>query len=229
MLPVGRQVVAAHVLAELVAAGITDALTVLSLSKLSLIAALEEPAVLRLFYTMQRRMGGLGDAVAHAQPFTAHAAFVVALPDTIITGDAGALLRRMLWAHQNSGLSVVATQRVAAERVSSYGILTVDGDPAASEGAVVRDVVEKPSPAAAASRWAISARYVLTHEIYEHLEAARSTEPASTELGLSEGLARLARAGRLRAVALLAEEERLDIGSPAGYRRAFATIAAAEP
>jgi UTP--glucose-1-phosphate uridylyltransferase len=227
MLPVGRRVVVQHVMAELRAAGVTDVLAILSTAKMALIAALEEAGSPRVYTVMQQEMRGLGDAVSLASPFTGTDAFFVALPDTVMKGEPGALLRRMATCQAATGAAaVVAVEEVAPEAVSRYGIVAPAS--AISEYFPVSDIVEKPRVETAPSRWAVCARFLLDARVYPALEAARQELAQGEELGLTPTLPRLLAEGSIYAVPLLPGEERLDIGHPAGYRRAFLRLSAEE-
>jgi UTP--glucose-1-phosphate uridylyltransferase len=63
---------------------------------------------------------------------------------------------------------VVATQSVAREQTSSYGIVAVDGF-SGRQGRIT-SIVEKPDPADAPSTLAVVGRYVLSPRIFDLLE-----------------------------------------------------------
>src|SRR6266852_1071388 len=138
MLPVGRRLVIQHVLEECAAAGLDQALAVISRRKLALLDGLEaEDAPLdeqqiprRLVYTIfQRVQGGLGHAILHAEGFAAGESFAVALPDTLVMGGEAPILSRLIRVHQESGAAAtLAAAEVAPDRVSRYGIMAPAAD-----------------------------------------------------------------------------------------------------
>jgi len=226
MLPVGDQVVLQRVYQECDAAGLDALLLVLNRDKLALTAvdAVTPPAAgcetaRRVHYVEQRPLGGLAHAILQGEAFIGGDSFAVVLADTIITGETGGLLRRLMRVHAAAGAAVtLAAQKLPAELLSRYGVLQpagVIGDPFAVAG-----VVEKPDPADAPSDYAIAGRYVFSAEIFA---AIRALQPAAgAEPDLTEAITALAQAGRpVLAVPLADNESRLDIGNPQSYFAAF--------
>src|SRR5262249_45430006 len=156
-----------HVLEECAAAGLDQALAVISRRKLALLDGLEaEEAPLdeqqmphRLVYTIfQRVQGGLGHAILHAEGFAAGGAFAVALPEPLLIGGEAPILARLVRVHQERrAAATIAAEEVSPDRVSRYGIMAPAADEV-SERVVFRvaDVVEKPAPGTEPSRLAIS-------------------------------------------------------------------------
>lgn len=193
MLPLVDKPVIQYVVEEAVASGITDILLVISRSKRAIeehfapaaeleaeLAAkgkteeLEQLRVLqsmaRIHYTWQPKMGGLGDAVRYARTFVGNEPFALLLGDTVVTTeDAGRPVTRQLAdVVEKHGGSCVALQEVSPDKVSRYGIMGGD----AVEPGVIRATkfVEKPKLEEAPSRLAVSARYVLSSTIFDHLD-----------------------------------------------------------
>jgi UTP--glucose-1-phosphate uridylyltransferase len=236
MLPLGNQVVLQHVIRECDAAGLNTMLIVLNRRKTALFPVAEETPAERdpitgisrrtVYFANQEQQGGLAHALLHAEAFVGSDHFVVALGDTLIHGGEQSLLRRMIEAHREQDAAVtLAVQEVAPDRVSRYGILEpcdAPGDATAGAGEVVRvrRVVEKPRPEAAPSNLAITARYVLSPEIFA---ACRACGPEdSGEINLAAAFTHLAEAGRpVIGVRLGPGEHRLDIGNPQSYQEAF--------
>ena len=54
------------------------------------------------------------------------------------------------------------------ERVSRYGV--INGTPVTDDVMLIRDLVEKPKPEEAPSNLVIASRYVLTPEVFSHLD-----------------------------------------------------------
>lgn len=162
-------------------------------------------------YKRQKQPLGLGHAVLGTKKFVGHEPFAVLLGDDIIHGNPPATfqLRQTM---DRTGQSVVAVEEVPDERVSRYGI--VDPGDAKSDGVVdIIDLIEKPSLELAPSNLGIIGRYVLDHEIFDHLEA---TEPdAKGEIQLTDALRRLNGASGL--VAHRVVGQRFDTGDPLGW------------
>jgi len=251
MLPVGDRLVISHVLDECRAAGLDSILAVVSRAKPALVEAMETLAAdaagdeiyPQICYVYQRVQGGLGHAILHAEAFAGSDPFAVALADTIIETGGGArgegggeadssplppppspLLSRLIAAHEAyQAAATVAVEEVTRERLSRYGVVRPEGATAPGEPFRILDLVEKPAPDEAPSNLAISARYVLSPEIFAALRGLRSGPPAagSRELQITDAIAALARAGRpVVGVRLAPGERRLDIGTMASYYEA---------
>lgn len=193
MLPLVDRPVIQYVVEEAVASGIEDILIVISRSKRSLeehfhpaheleaeLAAkgrLEDLRSLqslnqlaRIHFIWQAQMGGLGDAILHARDHVGDEPFAVLLGDTVVTttDTAKPLTRQLADVVEEYGGSAVALQEVPEEKVSRYGIL---GGQEIAPGLIrASQFIEKPSPDQTASRLAVSARYVLSPAIFDHLK-----------------------------------------------------------
>jgi UTP--glucose-1-phosphate uridylyltransferase len=232
MLPLGPKVVLQYVLEECDAAGLDALLVVLNRRKTALFAVGEEtpaPAdpvtglpTRSVYFANQAQQGGLAHAILHGEAFVGQEPFVVALGDTLIHGGETSLLARMIAAHEARGAAVtVAAQHVPDDRISRYGVL--DAEPMPDGTLRVRRIVEKPKAAEAPSRWAVTARYVFSPEIFAAIRRA-PRNPAG-ELELTEAMTLLAAEGRpLLAVPLGPGQQRLDIGNPQSYAEAFRLV-----
>jgi UTP--glucose-1-phosphate uridylyltransferase len=167
----------------------------------------------RIAYTRQKQPLGLGHALLSARHLLRDENFAVFLADDVIVSPIPAI-RQLLEVHEQLGCSVIAVQRVPADRVSSYGMIL----PKSSRGRVheVADLVEKPTPRRAPSDLAVVGRYVLTSSIFRHLAV---TAPGARGLiQLTDGLRRLVAEEKLVAVEI--EGRRYDAGTPLGYLEA---------
>lgn len=165
----------------------------------------------------QREPLGLGHAIAvglRSAPTTATRAMIL-LGDTVYAG--GSPLGRL----SSIGFDgAIAIEPVDADQVSQYGIVALS-----PQGDRIMDVVEKPSPETAPSRYAIAARYVFSERMLDRIAyaATRHEREGIGELGLT-GILRAALAtGKtiLRPVTLLGHERRVDCGSPEEYAAAM--------
>ena len=185
-------------------------------------------------FVVQEQPLGLGHAVLTARNAVGDEPFAVILPDDIIEHTPGVLSQMLgMMAGDGNGddgdgssnsngdgdgddgeFAAVAVERVAWERVSSYGV--VDATPDGPRRHRVRGLVEKPAADAAPSNLAIVGRYLLPARIFECLE--RTAPGAGGEIQLTDGL------GLLMAETPLYAWEfagvRYDGGSPLGLLRA---------
>jgi UTP--glucose-1-phosphate uridylyltransferase len=237
MLPVGGKVALERILDELAAAGITDAIIVLSHAKEPLIkgyfgtqfATTHGP--MTVHYAIQTAMRGLGDAILCAEGLLpAGESFVVALGDTVFEEPVvGGLLNRVIQSAQEAAMGV-AVQEVPEEKISRYGIIAPLDVPNTTSDQhqpfAMRTIVEKPAPADAPSRFAVAARYVLP---FETLAILRETPPASNgEIQLTDALVTLLERhnGQAfgQAVPLQSGEVRHDLGNKESYYKSFLTF-----
>jgi UTP--glucose-1-phosphate uridylyltransferase len=238
MLPLGRKPCIQLVAEEMISAGLTEILLVTGQQKRALEdhfdasdglppgAAGPEDLPGRggtFYFTRQPRRLGLGDAVRQARHFTGAEPFAVALGDAVIEGHGHpTLVERLLQHHQETGsAATIAVQKVAPERLASYGVVAPKVE--AEDAFPISDIVEKPRPEQAPSRFAVTARYVFEPLIYDYIDR---TEPGyGGEIQLTDAVRTMVRDGLpVWCVALREDEQRLDIGSFASYAKAFCAI-----
>ena len=171
------------------------------------------PAHANCTYVRQSEALGLGHAVLCARPVVGDDAFAVILADDLIDSAPGTL-REMVDIYERETCSVIAVEDVPRAETSSYGIV----DCGSSDGELrpINAIVEKPDPAVAPSTLAVVGRYLLTAEIFDHLERARPG--AGGEIQLTDGIASLL--GVQRALAHRFRGTRYDCGSKLGYLKA---------
>jgi UTP--glucose-1-phosphate uridylyltransferase len=178
--------------------------------KVDLLRVLESiPALSRVASVRQPAPLGLGHAVLCAKPVVGREPFAVLLPDDIIDSRVPCLGQLLDAADAETG--VVALERVPSERTHLYGI--VEAVPEGGRRYQVRAIVEKPAPGTAPSQLAVPGRYVLPGDTFEILAGLRPGHGG--EIQLTDALAVLARAGRLRGVEF--EGRRYDTGDRLGY------------
>jgi UTP--glucose-1-phosphate uridylyltransferase len=243
MLPVVDKPAIQYVVEEAVSAGLNDVLMITSRSKRSIedhfdrAYELEEALSLKqdwekleqvrasselatMHYVRQGEPKGLGHAVLCAAQHVGHEPFAVLLGDDII--DPGAsLLSRMIEVRNQYGGSVIALMEVEPEEVSLYGCAAITLTDT-EDVALINDLVEKPTPEQAPSRWAIIGRYVCDAEIFDVL---RETPPGrGGEIQLTDALKTLAAKGEVRG--LLFRGRRYDTGNKQEYLRTMVEFAA---
>lgn len=237
MLPLGPRPVIQGVAEELIAAGVTDILLVTGDTKRAIEDHFDpasgltpddapeearayglDPSSARFYYIRQGKPLGLGHAVACGARFAGDQHVVVALGDCILTGSEP--LQRLVAMHTRHEADVsIVVQRVSREATKRYGMIDPgeDLDEASFE---LRDIVEKPGPEAAPSRYAVAARYCFSPAIFRYLSGL---EPGlGAEIQLTDAIrAMIADGHRGIAVPLAEGEHRLDVGNYASYGRAF--------
>jgi UTP--glucose-1-phosphate uridylyltransferase len=170
---------------------------------------------------LQEEAKGLGHAVYTARECVGDAPFAVLLGDDIMDSDPPAI-SQLIAAH-NVDQAVVGLLEVPLEDTRRYGICAGPFDEAGRMQ--VREMVEKPEPADAPSRFGIVGRYVLPPDIFEILG---QTKPGrGGEIQLTDALATLASQGRVTGVPLFGT--RLDTGNVMGLLRATLHYARKRP
>ncbi len=255
MLPVGNKPVIQYVVEEAVEAGLTEILIVISRGKEAIpdyfarnpelerrleasgkaglaegLRRLSEMA--RIHYTYQHEMKGLGDAVLQGRSFAGDEPFGVLLGDTFISPGktpegTSSTMARLVETLNDRNTSAVAVEPVSPERVARYGV--AGGEEIAPGLFNVREMVEKPEPAAApvirllsgesgdTRHYAFAARYVFTPGLFAELE--RTPPGKNGEIQLTDAMTALMRKEGFHAVEL--DGSRRDIGDPEGLLNAL--------
>jgi UTP--glucose-1-phosphate uridylyltransferase len=245
MLPVVDKPAIQYVVEEAVTAGLDDILLVTGRGKRALedhfdhaselerqlaaagkedlLAAVQ--AVSRLasvHYVRQGQPLGLGHAVGCARLHVGHDPFAVLLGDDII-GERERLLRRMVDLCETTRRTVVAVMEADEGELSKYGVIAGEPDPDHPDVIRVHDMVEKPGKANAPSNLVIIGRYVLTPDIFDHIEQTRPGRGG--EIQLTDAMRAQCRDEPIRAIKF--SGVRYDVGSKLDYLRATVEMAAA--
>ncbi len=173
-------------------------------------------------YIRQHKAMGLGHAVWCARRLVGNEPFAVILPDDVIAAEKPCLAQ-MVDAYQETGGSMVATMRVPEGKASNYGILDIESE---GPGGLVKvaGMVEKPDAADAPSNLAVIGRYILTPDVLQNLNRAKSG--AGGEIQLTDAIAAEIEANR-PVHGLQFEGQRFDCGSKAGFLQATVSFALA--
>jgi len=150
--------------------------------------------MINVSYVRQKEPLGLGHAILMARDFIGDEPFAVFLGDDVIEAEVP-VMRQMIDVYQKHRCPIVAVERISRERTSDYGI--VGARPAGDHLYQVTDLVEKPSPEEAPSDLAIIGRYILTPDVFKHLEATAAGRGG--EIQLTDGLRSLLRRRRIYA------------------------------
>ena len=193
--------------------------------KMDLLREVRKVASVKIHYTRQQYMRGLGDAILCAKDFIDGEPFGVILGDDVVYNANGEpALRQLMDQYEKTGGTVIGCQVVRPEMVSSYGI--VDGKPTDDPNLLkVKDMIEKPSMEEAPSSFAALGRYVITPEVFDVLE---QTKPGKGgEIQLTDALRVMARNGSVYAYNFTGK--RYDTGNKLGYLKATVEFALRRP
>ena len=176
-------------------------------------------------YVRQGEPLGLGHAVLVTKNLVGDEPFAVILGDDVIDANPPAL-KQMINVYERLEGPVLAVERVAADQVSSYGIVAVDESESLGRGIYrVKDLVEKPRREDAPSNLAIIGRYILTPDIFEALAATVSDR--SGEIQLTNGLRRLLQKRPVYVCEI--DGVRHDTGNKLGFLKALVYFALRRP
>jgi len=180
------------------------------------------PKHVSCIYVRQTEALGLGHAILCARPVVGNAPFAVILADDLIDGNPP-VMKQMVDVYAKERCSLLAVQTVAREETSNYGIVKTEHGERGMHR--ITGVVEKPRPENAPSNLAVVGRYVLTPEIFDHLDKVKPG--ASGEIQLTDGIAALL--NDQRALAYEFQGVRHDCGSKLGYLQANVLYALRHP
>lgn len=187
-----------------------------------------EEMTAKIFYTRQRVQRGLGDAILCGESFAGENPFVVALGDSILGmhGSSNCVARISEIFTTLRASCVIAVEEVPADETRHYGII----DPGEGEDDWVRikNLVEKPDPAKAPSRWAVAGRYAFSPIIFDMIRRVQPDKRG--EIQLTDAIQLLCEEGkRVLALKLPKKDKRYDIGNFPSYFETFVEFALADP
>lgn len=135
--------------------------------KYDLLEKVQATTNIDIHYIRQKDPKGLGHAVWCARKFIGNEPFAVLLGDDIVESETPGL-RQLIQQYEETERSIVGVQKVPEEETDRYGIV----DPSSKEDRryKVHHFVEKPKLGTAPSNLAIMGRYILTPEIFKHLD-----------------------------------------------------------
>ena len=143
----------------------------------------------------QKKQLGLGHAVMCARELVRGEPFAVMVGDDLMfSGVPG--IRQLIDVAMAEKMPVIGVMEVPWEKVSRYGI--IQGEEVSPGVYRVHDMVEKPVREDAPSRLAIVGRYVLTPDIFDHLDKVRPGHGG--EIQLTDALRTLAQERGMMAV-----------------------------
>jgi len=173
-------------------------------------------------YVRQSQALGLGHAVLCARHLIGNEPFAVILGDEVIDAPVPALAQ-LIQVYDPGNGAVLGVQKVHRSAVRQYGIVATQRVSAGLHR--VLDLVEKPTPAAAPSRYAVIGRYVLSPDIFAILE--RTAPGKNHEIQLTDALRLLARNAPIYAQEI--KGQRHDAGDKLGFLKATVAFALKDP
>lgn len=221
LIPLGTKPVLEHIVEEVIQAGITQILFVISEQKTAIRTHFGDGINgVRFDYEFQTVQKGLADAIFCAKDFVGDDPFAVVLGDSTIETDRDILpFRRVLDTYENTDASgVIVVQKTPRDEVARYGIVKPKSDVAPSFQ--IDGLVEKPMPDEAPSEYAIAGRYAFDANIFEYIK--RTAPGANGELQITDSIGlMLADGAEVWCVALEDNEIRRDIGTFESYFEAL--------
>ncbi|HCG6789357.1 TPA: UTP--glucose-1-phosphate uridylyltransferase GalU [Vibrio parahaemolyticus] len=162
-------------------------------------------------YVRQREMKGLGHAILTGKELVGDNPFAVVLADDLCVNEDKGVLRQMVELYNKFRCTIVAVQEVPDSETHKYGVIA--GEQLKDDLFRVDNMVEKPASGTAPSNLAIIGRYILTPDIFEHIE---NTEPGKGgEIQITDALLKQAQQGCVMAYKF--KGKRFDCGSVEGY------------
>jgi UTP--glucose-1-phosphate uridylyltransferase len=172
-----------------------------------------------IYYAIQPKPRGFGDAVLMAEEFTKSENFWVIAGDTIIFSPNNPYrhFRRMMEVHERYKPAATISLEII-ENPRNYGVVETEG--VEEDVLKIKRAVEKPKEPP--SNYAITALYIFNSAIFPALRSLRD-KLRDSELQLTDGIDLLTRIGEY-GVLLKKDEKRFDIGNPDLYHKACADL-----
>jgi UTP--glucose-1-phosphate uridylyltransferase len=173
-------------------------------------------------YVRQPEARGLGHAVLCAQHLVGDEPFAVMLGDEVIDAQIPGLAQLIKMFQEREG-PVLGVKKVPLQEVSRYGIIA--SRRIAPGLHRVDDLIEKPDPKDAPSRYAVIGRYVLSPDIFPILR--RIPPGKNGEIQLTDALRILAKKRPMYAHEM--QGQRHDAGEKLGFLKATVEFALKNP
>ena len=160
-------------------------------------------------YVFQEEPNGLGHAILQAKDLVDDEYFGIVLADDLLVHEIGCLSQLLNIHHENNS-SVLGVFAADPGKISNYGDIdgVLDGD-----SYKLNNIIEKPKVEEAPSNLAVFGRYILSKEIFNHLE---NTNPGiNGEIQLTDAIKSLIEKDAVRATEIMGK--RFDCGSKEGY------------
>ena len=239
MLPIVDKPVIQYLVEEAVSAGITDIMIVTGRGKQAIenhfdasfelektlvekwkvkeLEMVERVSKLaHIAYVRQPVPRGDGDALLHARAWIGNEPCLVLFGDDLIKGEKSGA-EQLVAAFEGKNAPIIALEKVADKRVSSYGIIESSG----SEWSLhqVSKFLEKPKPEETHSRLGVIGKYIITPEVFEYLERDGVSTSKDGENRLADAFERMVQDGK-NIYWLEIEWDRYDTGDKFGFIKA---------
>lgn len=167
-------------------------------------------AEIEIHYIRQHEPKGLGHAIWCARKFIGNEPFAILLGDDIVVAETPGL-KQLINQYNKTGKSIVGVQTVKEDETDRYGIV----DPLEKDNRLykVNKFVEKPKLGTAPSNLAIMGRYVVTPDIFKHLDKHKIG--SGGEIQLTDALQMLNEEEEVYAYDF--EGKRYDVGEKLGF------------
>ena len=187
------------------------------------------PKGVQYVYVRQSEALGLGHAVLCAKHLVGDEPFAVILADDLIDTDDGVapVMKQMVDQFAKQKSSILGVLNVERRETSSYGIVASKpiSNKANERLSKMTAIVEKPKPENAPSTLSVVGRYILTPQIFAHLEKIQAG--VGKEIQLTDGIAALLKKENVFAYEF--EGTRYDCGSKLGYLKATVELGKKHP
>ncbi|WP_047982590.1 UTP--glucose-1-phosphate uridylyltransferase GalU [Ornithinibacillus contaminans] len=153
--------------------------------KYELLEKIKSSSSLDIHYIRQKEPLGLGHAIWCARKFIGDEPFGVLLGDDIVQAKIPAL-KQLIQQYETFQSPILGVKSVGENETERYGIV----DPGTKNGNTYKlnSLIEKPKKGTAPSKLAIMGRYILTPEIFNHLE--RFEKGSGGEIQLTDAIAK---------------------------------------
>ncbi len=180
------------------------------------------PSRVNCIFVRQPVALGLGHAVLCARPAVGDEPFAVLLADDLMVGEVS-ITKQLIDIQIETQGSVLAVQDVPIEQVSQYGV--VAGKKLTDRLTQVSQMVEKPAPEYAPSTLAVAGRYVLTPDVFAHLE--KGQKGVGGEVQLTDAIEK--QTSQNKVYAYRYQGRRYDCGSKLGLLQASVDLGVHHP
>ena len=173
--------------------------------------------IANIYSVRQKEQRGLGHAILCAKAFVGDEPFAVLLGDDVVYNPDFPATKQLIDFYDENQSSIVGVQKVEYSSLNKYGIIKPIGEFNEEDEikgyCEMSDMVEKPKPSDAPSRYAVLGRYVLTPKIFELLE--NQEEGVGGEIQLTDAIKRLIEFEKVYAYEF--EGKRYDVGTKIGF------------
>ena len=174
-----------------------------------------------IYFTRQKEMKGTGHAIYLANSFVDDSPFVVAYLDDLFICEIP-LAKQLITNYEKTQKNVLSLVQIPQSEVSRYGIVELEKD-SGNERLLVKKMVEKPNMEDAPSDLMSAGRYLFKKNFLQEIEGLLETWNIQKELTQTHAIEKLI--AKREVVGHHVEGERLDIGQPLDYIKAFTRFA----